>query len=191
MCCEECSANCKRNSNIQKYCKDCSKRIRTERLRKSNQKYALLNKEKTKIRQALWYVAHREEHNVYTKAYYAEHREVLLAKARANPEITTVRNHHRNIFKACPSYKNYAGMPFANEWNPDKGGSFQAGADWIIANIGKRPQGTSLHIVDHGLGFVPGNLEWTHPRKQNREQMVKIIARQRHQIKLLEKRLAA
>jgi hypothetical protein len=46
-----------------------------------------------------------------------------------------------------------------------------------------------MHIIDHALGFVPGNLEWTHPRKQAHQQMCKIIAQQRNRIKKLEARI--
>jgi len=80
-------------------------------------------------------------------------------------------------------------MPFFDAWNPDKGGSFDAGAQWIIENIGKRPEGCSLHIVEHEKGFVPGNLEWAHPQKQSAQKMFKIIADQRHEIRLLRARL--
>lgn len=80
-------------------------------------------------------------------------------------------------------------MPFYDAWNPAKGGSWAAGAQWIIDNIGRRPKGTTLHIVEHSLGFVPDNLEWTHPRKQSHQQMHKIIAQQRNKIKKLEARI--
>ena len=107
-----------------------------------------------------------------------------------NRERSSVAHHHYDIFNSKSSrHKNYEGMPFYDEWNPDKGGTFQAGADWIILNLGKRPDGTSLHIVQHDFGFVPGNLEWTYPRKQANQQMFKIIAQQRSHIKDLEKEL--
>jgi hypothetical protein len=80
-------------------------------------------------------------------------------------------------------------MPFFKDWDPAKGGSFDVGADWIIKNLGRRPKGTTLHIIDHATGFVPGNLEWTHPRKQVNQQMHKIIAQQRNKIKKLEERI--
>jgi hypothetical protein len=55
--------------------------------------------------------------------------------------------------------------------------------------LGKRPKGASLHIVNHSLGFVPGNLEWAFRQKQNSEQMFKIIATQKNTIKRLEERI--
>jgi hypothetical protein len=52
-------------------------------------------------------------------------------------------------------------MPFCVDWDPNQGGSFAAGARWIIANLGRRPGATyQLHVVDRGLGFVPENLQW-------------------------------
>jgi len=107
-----------------------------------------------------------------------------------SPEYRTVSSHYHYIFN--PNRRGhdvYHGMPFFDEWNPDKGGSFRAGADWIIANLGKRPEGCTLHVVDHEKGFMPDNLEWTSPRKQIHQQMVKIIAQQRHEIRLLKQRI--
>ena len=76
-------------------------------------------------------------------------------------------------------------MPFCSDWNPREGGSFEAGEKWIIENIGKRPVGSTLNIIDHAIGFVPGNLEWAYPKGQSRNQMCLIIARQKHIIKEL------
>jgi hypothetical protein len=67
-------------------------------------------------------------------------------------------------------------MPFYDEWNPDKGGSYQAGADWIIANIGKRPEGCTIDVIKHELGFVPGNLRWAPPKGQAANKMYKRLA---------------
>ena len=110
-----------------------------------------------------------------------------MFRMRGTPEYKTVYKHFRNIcLKKC---SNYEGMPFFDGWNPDKGGSFLIGAIWIIDNLGKRPSGTTMHIVDHAKGFVPGNLEWTHPRRQTNQQMFRIIAQQRHEIKNLKRQL--
>lgn len=123
--------------------------------------------------------AHKKEIAVKAKKYWAEH-----------PELVSTYNHYKLIFKTHHlSHKNYKGMPFFDEWNPKKGGSLKAGADWIVKNIGKRPRGATLHIIEHSEGFVPGNLEWTYPRKQNNQQMFKIIAQQRNRIKKLEARI--
>ncbi|MGH2508387.1 MAG: hypothetical protein ACRDHZ_13460 [Ktedonobacteraceae bacterium] len=86
---------------------------------------------------------------------------------RKYPERNTVRCHHRLIFQL--RRPTYAGMPFFDNWNPDKGGSFNAGAQWIIENLGHRPAGNyQLHIVDRRAGFTPGNLEWV-PREKHRQ----------------------
>lgn len=109
------------------------------------------------------------------------------------PEYATVANHQRNIFKMShlQQFRNYAGMPFFDEWNRDNGGSFFAGAKRIRDNLGPKPnKNSSIHIVDQAKGFVPSNLEWAHPKKQVAEQMFKIIADQKHHIKELEVRIA-
>ena len=80
-------------------------------------------------------------------------------------------------------------MPFYDGWNPDKGGSILSGMDWVIENLGKKPKGCSLHIVEHEKGFVPGNLEWTYPQKQSTYRMFQIIAKLKHRIKELERQL--
>jgi hypothetical protein len=120
--------------------------------------------------------------------FAAHHKAYNALKA----ELTSVRSHHHSIFKSLDrSCRTYKGMPFCDGWNPDKGGSFKAGSEWIITNIGKRPEGCSLHIVDHEMGFVPDNLEWAYPQKQSAQQMFKIIADQKHRIRELEVLLAA
>jgi hypothetical protein len=99
----------------------------------------------------------------------------------------TLRNHHRCIHDPKKhNHSNYIGMPFFEAWDPLKGGSFAAGARWIVENLGPKPLGTSMHVVNHELGVVPGNLEWTYPAKQAREQMFKIIADLRNRVKELE-----
>src|SRR5579864_344654 len=114
-----------------------------------------------------------------------------LAKAYflGHPELQSVANHRYAICSKKSKLKAYRGLPFYEAWNPARGGSYRAGEQWIIRNLGKRPRGSTLHILDHEKGFVPGNLEWTHPRKQNNQQMFKIIAQLRHQIKMLRRRL--
>jgi len=106
----------------------------------------------------------------------------------AEPEYQTVLGHYRLIVKEKRG--NYRFMPFFPAWNPKCGGSIYRGYSWIIENLGPRPAQTTMHIIDHEKGFVPGNLEWTGRRKQNNQQMYKIVAQQRHRIKYLEKRIA-
>ena len=149
------------------------------------------------------------EHCRKWRAAHPEHREKHCARLRksreANPEksreqcrkwysenleYTSVYNHHRAIFN--PKHRNhecYKNMPFFDAWNPDKGGSFEAGADWIIINLGKRPEGHSLHIIHHDVGFVPGNLEWASTKTQNVEQLRYIVGQQRRKIQELEREI--
>jgi hypothetical protein len=112
---------------------------------------------------------------------------IKIAGVSCQPEYKTVASHYRLIFKSPRrEAENYKSMPFFDGWNPNKSGSFRDGYDWIIKNIGPRPKGTSLHVVKHEIGFVPGNLAWAHPRKQSAEQMFKIIAELRHENKKLK-----
>jgi len=159
------------------------------------------HKEKYKISQANWYKANKSELKIAAAAYYKEnkekinaknkkwnedHKEKMIAYRYAHRAANSVRNHYYYIYSNSPRRTNYEGMPFFDGWNPNKGGSFGAGEDWIIKNLGERPDGTTLHIVNHDLGFVPGNLEWTHPLKQSHQQAHKIIAQQRNRIAQLE-----
>jgi len=83
----------------------------------------------------------------------------------------SVAKHWHCIFNPKEStYENYKGMPFFDDWNPKKGGSYLTGAIWILNNLGKRPSSNhSLGIVVHADGFVPGNLEWQTKSEQQRE----------------------
>jgi hypothetical protein len=110
------------------------------------------------------------------------------------PEFQTVIRHFSFIlgrkWESAPwSLKNYKGMQFFDGWNPRKGGSIKVGALWVIENLGRRPRGTTLHIIDQLKGFVPGNLEWTFPKKQANQQCRKEVARLRHEIKRLTAKL--
>jgi hypothetical protein len=104
--------------------------------------------------------------------------------AQVSPEFVTVKSHYYCIFVSKHKKdKTYKGVHFHDGWNPKKGGSFYEGYKWIIDNIGKRPKNASLHIIDHEKGFAPGNLEWATSRKQSNQQMYKIIAQLKHQIR--------
>lgn len=152
------------------------KKHRKEKLA-ANAAWRKRNKRKIKVIQAAWQEANKETIRMKKNIY---DRNRVIHK--------TIYGHHYLIFRSTKR-KNYKGMPFFDEWNPDKGGSFDIAERWILENLGKRPKGTTLHIIQHDLGFVPGNLEWTFPRRQSNQLMFKIIAQQRHRIKELEKRI--
>lgn len=157
--CLECQKELNAKPN-HKRCKECAKEIK--------RKYRLT-----------WYKNHKSDKFKTHARYSARH-----------PERNTVQQHHYAIFKSKQSgHSGYKGMIFYDGWNPEKGGSYLAGERWIIENLGKRPEGCTLHIVEHEKGFVPDNLEWTYPRKQNAQQMYKIIADLKHHIKQLEKQI--
>jgi len=163
--CITCGKEFVRNSGSQRMCGACGVEFRTKDSSRRNK---------------LRYQAKGEEIKERSRAW-----------RKRNPEFMSVQHHHAYIFDVRNSNNtSYAGMPFFDSWNPHTGGSFRAGSDWIVANLGKRPDGCSLHIIHHDIGFMPGNLEWTHPRKQIGQQMHKIIAQQRHRIRELEARIA-
>ena len=95
---------------------------------------------------------------------------------RMRPEYATVASHFKSIFGHNPSDKSYWGMPFFDGWNPNKGGSYQAGAKWIIENLGEKPGPEySLDIIKHEIGFMPGNMRWVGREIQsaNRRRLVR------------------
>jgi hypothetical protein len=129
-----------------------------------------------------------EREREWKSAHLEQYRNKCKKWRKNNPERVSVANHWFYIFgSGNPSY---AGMPFFDGWNPEKGGSFGEGARWIVSALGKRPQGCSLHIVRHDLGFVPGNLVWSEPSEQSHQQLRKIAARQRLEILSLKEQLA-
>lgn len=96
-----------------------------------------------------------------------------IKNGKLRPEYQTVSKHWRWIFKDVDSrLHSYKGMPFYDGWNPDKGGFISAGCAWIIDNLGiksvfEAQHGkSSLDIIDHRLGFVPGNLRWSTRKDQ-------------------------
>ncbi len=168
-------------------------------------KFKFRKRRKNEYRKAYrkaYYKAYGKTRKAYYKAYgkTSKFKAILKTWRKANParvrayrspEQNSVRHHRYAILSSKnPRNANYKGMPFFDGWNPKKGGSSKAGADWIIANLGKRPKGCSLHIIDHAKGFVPGNLEWASPQKQNNQRMFLIIAQLKHRIKELEAEVA-
>lgn len=77
-------------------------------------------------------------------------------------------------------------MPFYDGWNPDKGGSFVVGRDWIKKNLGPRP-GTGkdfhLHVINKLIGFVPGNLMWVPAGKHKQEELIATILKENKQLR--------
>jgi len=168
-----------RAANKEKLKAEGARRYSTQAYKEARAAWRVANKEKIAAQSRAYNAAHKEE----IKKYHQDHR-------CSHRELQSVRFHHRAIFNPKDkSHKNYIGMPFFDLWNPDKGGSFKAGEKWIVENLGKRPEGSTLHVVAHEKGFTPDNLEWAHPRKQVHQQMHKIIAQQKHRIKELEEQI--
>ena len=132
------------------------------------------------------YALNSKPHKKSQKRYRIKHRAAGIRRCKVwrdlNPEYVSVVGHHAVIFRK--QNKNYQGMPFCRDWNPKTGGSYGAGAQWIIANIGRRPSRRyQLHIVDRRLGFVPGNLAWVPLEKHQREEMISKLLLENQQLK--------
>jgi len=86
------------------------------------------NPEKAKAHRRTAYLAHRDEQQQKSKVWYDAH-----------SEWVSVRSHWYYIFGKNPLAA-YRGMPFCRGWNPKHlGGSWEAGAKWILDHIGPRP----------------------------------------------------
>ena len=143
--------------------------------------YVQTHREQHRKRGRTWAKKNREKDLAARRANYAANPELRerryareKAKRSANPERVAVKGHYDAIHavKRCPTY---TGMPFFKDWSPKTGGSYDAGAQWIIENIGRRPgSGTEyhLHIVDRKIGFMPGNLQWVPREKHAQEEMI-------------------
>lgn len=93
-------------------------------------------------------------------------REIGRRSSARHPEYKSIYDHHRVTFTI--QHPSYIGMPFCDNWNPNKGGMFNNGVKWIIENIGKRPsKDYQLHVIDRRIGFMPNNIIWV-PKSQHR-----------------------
>ncbi|MFC4727114.1 hypothetical protein [Coralloluteibacterium thermophilus] len=61
---------------------------------------------------------------------------------------------------SCPSYQWYggAGVRVCDRW--------QVFANFL-ADMGERPEGTTLDRIDNSRGYEPGNCRWSTPRQQS------------------------
>lgn len=119
-----------------------------------------------------------EKGRAYVRTYKREHpnKEYKKAMYKKSVEHASVYSHWVLIYRSkAKSRRRYEGMPFCDDWNPKTGGSYAAGARWIIENLGRRP-GTNreyqLHIVNRAIGFMPGNLQWVPQEKHRQEEMI-------------------
>ncbi len=62
-----------------------------------------------------------------------------------------------------PQYRWYVGVSVCAEWDPQKGGSFQA----FLEHMGEKLEGTSLDRIDGDKDYEPGNCRWATPAQQS------------------------
>lgn len=181
-------------------------------------KYYKNNKEKAKKQTAQWYRDNKEKAQSYHYKYYRKNKNKIKNRSRrrylrkrdnpafkklikiknakyreAHPEYISIRSHYDLIVGKHEKIKCYYKMPFFDKWNPEKGGSFHVAEDWVIKNIGKRPdKNCHLHIIDRQIGFMPENLAWVPKDKHRQEEMVNKVLlenkRLREQLNRLKKR---
>jgi hypothetical protein len=175
--CLDCKTKVLRTGYTQKRCAPCGKIHDAEWFKKPKNRAARAKRERE------W--RKKPENKIINRKRQVKWR-------KKNIERLTVQSHYYWIFNPKHvNYKYYKDMPFFDGWNPDKSGSFQAGADWIIENLGKRPKGkVSLDVIDHILGFVPGNLRWSDPKGQNKNQMYKKNAQLRRDLEKAESEIS-
>lgn len=142
--------------------------------------YHIKHRKRINAAQRAWAKNHPKNIRKHNRNQYIKNREKMNAHSRAwskaHAERVSVISHHHAIFSPKNvRHANYKGMPFFDDWNPDMCGSFRAGAQWIINNIGRRPGSGKeyhLHIVDRKIGFVPGNLQWVPRERHQQEEMI-------------------
>jgi hypothetical protein len=97
----------------------------------------------------------------------------VKSSVRVNPEIyrdrQVIRATWSNIKDRClnpgnAAYPNYGGRGITlwTAWREDS----TAFTDWVLENLGPRPEGQSIDRIDVNGHYEPGNLRWATPAQQ-------------------------
>lgn len=98
-----------------------------------------------------------------------------------SPEYGTLYNHWSWIFnKTKQLYPAYKNMLFFDAWNPNKGGSFAIGTQWICEHLGFKPGPKfQLHVLKtkkhpHGF-FGPGGIVWRREMDRHDQDVLDLV----------------
>jgi hypothetical protein len=64
------------------------------------------------------------------------------------------------------AYKRYGGRGITVYPDWLGRGGFLRYEDWVLANLGPRPEGMTLDRIDNDRGYAPGNLRWATAEQQ-------------------------
>lgn len=87
------------------------------------------------------------------------------ARGRTSPEYTSIVNHWHWIFNPKRrNHRSYKNMVFYDAWNPDKGGAWIVGLQWMRKHMPRPGLRYQLHVLKtkkypHGF-FGPGGIVW-------------------------------
>jgi len=127
---------------------------------------------------------HGDVRHLKVKTCGCSHQRVLLERNTKHSDATRKNKHYLysvwgGIKKRCynkkePGYKNYGwrGIKMYEPWIND----YLMFKNYILSNLGERPEGHSLDRIDNDGNYEPGNLRWADRVTQNTNQRPKTFS---------------